>query len=571
MKKPKPVVKEYLHAFYDKNHLNFGLGMFFLILEVPRNLLLSWILGAVLDTVITADLTRLMKLIFLGLGIAFIGTFLNLAMRKARTEFLKRGLKQYKSLAFSKLTQKSISAFTRENTGRYLSVLTNDVNTLEENYLNNVFYIVLLSIQFFCTLIFMLWYSFIMTVATILLCVLPMIGMMVFSGEMKCREKAVSDGNERFVAKLKDLLSGFAVLKSFKAEKEAGKLFNESNEEIETLKFRRRWWKGLLESVNYYFIAVLMQLGIFFIGAYLAIRGDITLGTTIVFVQVCNYLMQGVQDVPQNLIARKAAKGLIEKLAKVNEENVEQKGESILPILSNNIIFDHVSFGYDANTPILKDLSLTLEAGKKYALVGASGSGKSTLMNLIMGAYDNYQGSITIDGKELKKINADSLYDVISLIGQNVFIFDDTIQQNITMFREFSPERLQDAMERSGLIGLINERGGTYQCGENGAGLSGGERQRISIARALLRGTPVLLLDEVTAALDNQTAFTVTDSILHLDGLTRLVVTHRLEEKLLEQYDKIFVLKDGHIIENGTFDNLMQQNGYFRALYTVAQ
>ena len=192
-------------------------------------------------------------------------------------------------------------------------------------------------------------------------------------------------------------------------------------------------------------------------------------------------------------------------------------------------------------------------------------------MNLLMGAYDSYSGSITFDNKELKTICTDNLYDIISLIGQNVFLFDDTIRCNITMFRDFSAEKVQSAVKRAGLTELISSRGEDYRCGENGSGLSGGEKQRISIARALLRGTPVLLLDEATASLDNQTAFTITDSILHLDGLTRLVVTHRLEAGLLEQYDEIFVLKDGILRERGKFDELMDEKGYFYSLYTVTQ
>ena len=219
---------------------------------------------------------------------------------------------------------------------------------------------------------------------------------------------------------------------------------------------------------------------------------------------------------------------------------------------------------------MLRDVSLRLEAGKKYALVGASGSGKSTLLNLLMGACDGYTGSISIDGKELRAVDPDSLYDLMSLIGQNVFVFDDTIRRNITMFRDFPQEAVDSAAERAGLAAVIAEHGEDYRCGENGGGLSGGERQRVSIARCLLRGTPVLLLDEATASLDNQTAFAVTGAILALDGLTRLVVTHRLDAALLEQYDAIFVLRDGTLAEAGTFGDLMAEKGYFYSLYRVA-
>lgn len=188
-----------------------------------------------------------------------------------------------------------------------------------------------------------------------------------------------------------------------------------------------------------------------------------------------------------------------------------------------------------------------------------------------MGAYDGYGGSISIDGKELREVDPDSLYDLMSLIGQNVFLFDDTIHSNITMFRDFPEELVAEAVKRSGLSELLEQRGTDYRCGENGAGLSGGERQRVSIARCLLRGTPVLLLDEATAALDNQTAFAVTDAILHLDGLTRLVVTHRLDAALMEQYDEIIVLRGGKIQERGDYGTLMEKKGYFYSLYTLTE
>ena len=569
--KQNPTVKEYLSSFYKRNHLAFAAGVLLSLMDIPMNLGISWMLGAVMDTIAGAEMERLGQLLIITLLAIVLMGAVSIVRGRVKTAFVHRGLRQYKAMAFRKLSEKSISAFAKENTGRYLSVLTNDVNTLEGNYLYCIFDIVYLSIQFVFTLLFMLWYSPIMTGATVLLCLLPMAGTMLFAPEMNRRETAVSNGNERFMARLKDLLSGFAVLKSFKAEKEAEKLFDEENRVIEHEKMRRGWWGSLLEGVNYYMFAPLMQIGIFFIGAYLAIRGDITLGTTVVFIQMCNYLLRFVQQVPQQLAARKAAKGLIEKLAEVTEENAERGGEAIPPVLSEGIALEHVTFGYDKDTPVLKDLSMTLEAGKKYALVGASGSGKSTLMNLLMGAYDGYEGSLTVDGRELDTVDPNSLYELISLIGQNVFLFDNTVRSNITMFKEFPAERVQEAVERSGLTELIRERSEDYRCGENGVGLSGGERQRISIARALLRGTPVLLLDEATASLDNQTAFAVTDSILHLDGLTRLVVTHRLEAGLLEQYDRIFVLKDGALWEQGGFQELMEKKGYFYSLYTVAQ
>lgn len=568
MKKNKHI-RPYLHTFYHKNHLIFILAMLLQITEVPWMLLVSWLLGAILDVIAAGDMARLMELSLFFIGLTVFNTILNIVCSCVKTSFVSRGLQQYKSYAFDMLSQKSISVFNKENTGRYISVLTNDLGSISGGYLENSFGLVAQSLSFISTLVMMCLYNPFLTLMAALLCLLPFAGAFGFSKELARREKSVSDYGERFVERLKDLLTGFAVVKSFKAEKETQEIFNHVNDQFEKEKQRRNYWDGLLNAVANN-CGALMQFGIFFIGAYLAIKGEITGGTVLIFVNLCNNLISPARTVPQYLAQRKAARGLIEKLADIMEENTCADGEAIQPKLNDAVELKNVSFAYDSEKPVLKNLSLRMEAGKKYALVGASGSGKSTLINLLMGAYRNFEGSITVDGRELKEIHPDSLYDLMSLIGQNVFLFDDTIRNNITMFRDFSSEQVASAASRAGLSALLAERGEEYRCGEGGAGLSGGERQRISIARCLLRETPVLLVDEATAALDTQTAYAVTDAILHQDNLTRLVVTHWLEASLLAQYDEIFVLRNGRLCESGTFESLMERKGYFYSLYTVS-
>lgn len=288
-------------------------------------------------------------------------------------------------------------------------------------------------------------------------------------------------------------------------------------------------------------------------------------------VNLCGLLLNPIQTVPQYWAARKAALALMDKLAELTAQNQQKSGVSIPATLSQAITLDHVSFGYEPDKPILQDLTARFQAGKTYAIVGGSGSGKSTLLHLLMGASGAYTGSIAIDGTELRDVDAHSLYDLMSLMGQDVFLFDDTIRNNLTMFRSFPEEEVAKAVERSGLSQLLQARGEDYRCGENGVNLSGGEGQRISIARCLLRRTPVLLLDEATAALDNATAAAVTQSILDLTGTTRIVVTHRLEPQLMAQYDEILVMRDGRIQEQGSFSALMDRKGYFYSLFTLAQ
>ena len=567
-KKPDPA-RPYIRAFYEHNRLRFLGTAVLYMLEIPAMLIVSWVLGEVIDAVAALDAARLVRLLWAAAGTAvFIGVQQTLYYR-ALSGWLGRALRQYKSCAFQKLSEKGISAFARENTGRYLAVLTSDVTVIASDYLQSLFELVVLPLDFAATLAFLLTYSPAMTGAAAALCVLPLLGVTIFSPELTRREKALSDANEGFVGRVKDLLAGFAVIKSFKAEPEAGRIFDGEDRALERARSRRLRWRGAMQGAGSS-LSVIMQFGMFFIGAYLALRGSITAGTVLIFTNLSHCLIQPVQQIPQLLAQRKAARGLIEKLAAVAEENAARTGQAIGPALHDAIELTDVSFAYEPGRPVLQNVSMRLEAGKKYALVGPSGSGKSTVLQLLMGAHEDYTGSLTVDGREMRTIDPDSLYDLESLIGQSVFLFDDTIRRNITMFRDWPDRAVDSAVERAGLGPLLAQRGEGYRCGENGAGLSGGERQRVSIARALLRRTPVLLADEATASLDSRTAHDVTAAILDLEGLTRLVVTHRLEASELARYDGIFVLRAGTVAEQGTFDDLMARRGYFYSLYTVA-
>ena len=241
-------------------------------------------------------------------------------------------------------------------------------------------------------------------------------------------------------------------------------------------------------------------------------------------------------------------------------------GTEIPPVLRDAVELRDVSFSYVEGEPVLNHLSVRLEAGKSYAVVGTSGSGKSTFLSLLMGSFPTYTGEILVDGVELREIRLSSLYDLMSLIRQDVFLFQRSLRDNLTMFRDFPEEVVRQAASLAGLGDLVAERGLDFPCGENGNALSGGERQRVSIARSLLRKTPVLLADEATAALDRETAFRVTSSLLDLDGLTRVVVTHSLDEPLLRRFDEILVLRGGVIEERGAFDSLMARKACFYSL-----
>jgi len=558
--------------FMHNNHLNFAGALIATLLTAATNLIISWLLQQIIDAATGSNqVFNLVQLLIISICLALVLIAGLVLDQKTSPRFVEKAIAQYKNMVFSEISKKSISSFATENTSSYLSALSNDATSIEKNYLAKIFPLIQQIVMFTGAFLMMLYYSPLLTLAAVILSLFPVIGSILSGNRLVDMEKIVSEKNESFLGSLKDMLTGFSVVKSFKVEKEMMKLFRESNEEAEHSKRKRRQIEILLQMIGGV-TGYVAQFGVFLFGAYLAIQSQaITAGVVIIFVQLMNFVISPIGEVPQILANRKAALALVDKLALSLSEHVEQKGISVGQTLNKVIELEHVSFGYEEEQTVLRDISIQFEVGKSYALVGGSGSGKSTLLNLLMGSYFNYQGEIRYDGQELKLINLDSLYDLMSIIQQNVFVFDSNIQNNITMFKDFDQERINRAIDQAGLSDLIEQKGMNYACGENGNGLSGGERQRISIARCLLKGSSVMLVDEATAQLDAKTAVAISNSILEIEDLTRIIVTHRLEEAILRKYDKVFVLQNGSLIEQGTFEELMNEKGYFYSLYMVSQ
>ena len=570
--KHKPLARQLTAQFFRGNIPMFALAVFAALTGGTLNLIVTWLMQQLIDAASgLPGALPLRQLAWITGGFILLCAALMLLKYASEPRFIEKAMRQYKDFAFQKLTEKSISSFRAESTAAYLSALTNDAASIEADDLSQLLSVIMKAVTFFGALAMMLWYSPLMTAIAAGVTVLPLIASLLTGGQLQAAEKRVSDRNRDFTAALSDCLGGFSVVKTFRAEKEIFRLFAESNRALEQEKFSRRRVKALVGMIGAT-AGIIAQLGVFLAGAYLALSGKgLTAGAVILFVNLMNFMIEPVAELPALLAARKAARGLIDKLADALEQDEAQPDGVRITPLARELRFENVRFSYDGETEILRGVSARFEAGKAYAIVGASGSGKTTLLNLLTSPGTAYDGSILLDGTELRTIAPESLYETVSLIQQNVFVFNASIRDNITMFRSFPSEELAQAVRRAQLESLLADRGEGYLCGENGSGLSGGEKQRISIARSLLKHASVLLADEATAALDAQTAHQVTDDILSLTGVTRIVVTHTLEQAALRQYDGILVLKDGRIAETGSFDELMERKGYFYALYTVSQ
>lgn len=568
----KPLEKQLRGQFFYKNIPIFCLAVFAALAAGSLNLILSWIIQQLMDTAAGASgALSFRTLLLISAGFVLLCAGLSLLNYASQPRFLERAMRQYKDFAFKKLIGKSISSFRDESAADYLSALTNDAASIETNYLAQMLAMITKAVTFIGALLLMCRYSLLMTAIAAGLTVLPLIASLLTGNRLQAVESRVSERNGEFTAALSDCLAGFTVVKNFKAEREIFRLFAQSNKALEHEKFTGRRIKTLVGMIGAV-TGIFAQLGVFIAGVYLSMKGgSMTPGAVVLFVNLMNFIISPIAELPGLLACRKAALGLVDKLAAALERSSSREGSETLNRLENGIRLENVSFAYEPGKTVLHGINAEFEAGRAYALVGGSGSGKSTLLNLLMAAETNYSGHILADGIELSDISTESLYGTMAAIQQNVFVFNASIKDNVSMFRDFPKTEMDEAIARAHLGALIRERGEDYLCGENGSGLSGGEKQRISIARSLLKKSSVLLADEVTAALDAQTAHRVSSDILDLQGITRIVVTHTLEESLLRRYDKIFVLRGGRIEEAGSFADLMANKGYFYALFTVAQ
>ncbi len=512
----------------------------------------------------TKELVQSMILIVVYLVILFSMSFL---VRSTKNGFIERALVNYKERLLQGILDKKISSFDEELTGKYVSNLTNDIQTIETNYLGKIYSLITGIVSFLTSIGIMLFYDVGMFGITMGMCVVTMLVASFAGKDLELIQEKVSESNGRLTAMLSEMFSGFAVIKSFRAEKEIMMLFGKQNQDTEHIKCKRRKTESLVQIVA---IALVTgsQVVIMVFGAWMVMKGELTVGVLVAYIQLMNSVMNPAQTIPADIANMMAARQVMKLHTELMGQLAEGKREAVT-YQNYRIEVKDVDFSYEDNKQILDKVNVSFEPKKSYAIVGASGSGKSTLLKLLAGQIAGYKGHISLGGNDLQELDYAGISKEVTYISQKNFVFDSGIVENVCMFKDFPQDKVDEAVRLAGLQEVLEKKDKDFTCGEGGNRLSGGECQRVAIARGLLRGTPILLMDEVTASLDAQTSHQVEEALLSLKGYTRIVVSHKLNEKLLAQYDSILAMKDGRIIECGSFAELMEKQGYFYSLYQV--
>ena len=561
--------EKFLKQFLVEGKFGFWVSLVLSVVEAMLTAGIGIALQKIMDAAAYGTVTELYRTI-LAIGICFLVLLVvNLLLRNTKQRFIKRALVTYKERIFEGILGKRIHTFDNEMSGKYVSMLTNDIHVIEEKYLQKIYSLVNSVVTLITAIGIMLMYDARMFGVTIVMCLITMlIATLVGKNLDELQEKvSVTDGKQSGM--LHEMFSGFAVIKSFHAEKEIAALFAKQNRSTEDIRCRRRMTEHLV-----YIVAMALitgsQVVIMAFGAWMVVEEALTVGVLVAFIQLMNSIMGPAQSIPADLSNMSSARQIMKRHESFFEfpgEETEQ-GTGFKNCL---IRLEDVKFGYAKDKPILKGIDMTFEPGKSYAIVGASGSGKTTLLKLLAGELENYQGKICMDDKDYSDLDFSDVSNVVTYVRQNNFLFDSSIENNVCMFKQFPGERIERAIELAGLREVIDKKDADFTCGENGNRLSGGEGQRVAIARGILRGTQILLLDEATASLDAKTAEQVERALLALEGYTRIAVSHKLYANILSEYDSIIAMRDGVIEECGTFDELMEKKGYFYSLYRIVQ
>ncbi|NLO10379.1 MAG: ABC transporter ATP-binding protein [Clostridiales bacterium] len=478
----------------------------------------------------------IMAFLLVPLGI-LVGITSSFYKRKANTAIKKYYLK--------KVFAKNIAEFQKDNNAKYLSSMTNDFNVLEMNLINGVFAI----FEGIMTFIVGIWLlSTIdpkMLILAFLLIAVNLLISILSSKPIKKANKERSDLFDNYTSYIKEILSAFHIVKNYNLQKRVTDDYNKKSEEIQQKGFIIERMFSFIVSTQNMFMRGSM-FGVITVVGYFAAIGKVSTGGLLLVVSGIQRMTWPLFNTSEYLPKLFTSSDLIRKMEKALENSNTYVETVDLSEFQDEIVLSDVEFSYeDSEQIILSDINLRVKKNGKYLVVGPSGGGKSTLLKLFRKYFNPTGGTITINGYNLKDVKTDQYYRLIGNIEQQVFIFEDTIRNNLTLYKEYSDEEINKAINDSGLTDFISQLpdGLDTIIYDNGKNISGGERSRLVIARALLSKASILLMDEAFASLDMERAREIEKTILNLKDMTVINVSHIIFNDTKHLYDRVITVK----------------------------
>ncbi len=560
-------------------------------LFIISDLLYMSLSSMIFDALEKGSLTLFINRIVLGILILGTMSALYFTSRFLRIGYMRNVLLDIRMEAFKTILKMSPRQFGKISKENYVSRLTNDINLIEENFFRSLLNFISGLGLYVLGLIILLVMDRTLAVGIFIISLIVYFVCKLFLKRTEKLQEEVSTENEKFTLNMSNTFNGLEIIKLGNIE---DKFLDKNKQEVSRVEHRKFvfnnfsevqqnvllfasylvmvgvvWHLGLciaegmalgsavflFQLSNHNFSEV--QQNVLLFASYLVMVGVVwhlglciaegmALGSAVFLFQLSNQVVFRTMDTFPLLNVIRSSSKIYDKLTQI-EEQVELEGQQPFHF-NQSMMLMNVSFGYEQDKPLLKNISLRIEKGKKYLIKGASGSGKSTLLKMLEMIYDDYEGTIQVDGVDYKSISSKDFNDKVAVIDQDIFLFEDTIENNISLYKPLNDEIMEKAITGAGLEDFIGEKEEGLQTAilENGKNLSGGQRQRIAIARAIAKEAELLFVDEGTASLNEKLGREIEEVFLSLPQ-TVIAISHRYYEGVSERYDYVLELQGGHV------------------------
>lgn len=486
-----------------------------------------------------------------------------------KTKFICNVKRDVKHKIFVNLMGLDIAKVSKiASSGEYISVLTNDITMLETRYFSQIIGLISAIMS-----VLILGSSFLalnstLAAAILIFGIVSMFIPKIFSSRLNDKSIEYSDRISKFTQKAKEYMVAFPTIKNYSIERSIISNFDFANQETEDSKFEADYELNLANSIGQ-LISWFMQLIGIGLGLIMVIKGQIMIGTVIAARSFASDLASPLQEIVMCVNSIRSVSEIIRKINAISSsesnmvDNDTNSQNSLSSENSFDVCFDSLNLQLGGTT-IINNFSFNFEAGKKYLMIGLNGSGKSSIFRVLKKWFDNCTGNVSVSGRSLKEIDNDELSRIVSYLNENVSLFSGTIKDNISLFNEFDGDVFDKALTDA-KIELDIER----SVDDDGRNISSGEQRRIEIARSLIRSVKVLIFDEVVSTLDIETAYEIEKMALSLTDKTVIFISHNFSGKLIDQYDEILVMKDGCLINHGSYDELIKACDYFKNICEI--